>query len=661
MTRRRFWTRFGVTALATLAACAANAEDDPLAGGRALFALAYAAVEAGASLPEAVDGAALRAYPLYPYLQRARLARELRGAPNVAAAIDPDVRAFLAAHAGEPVAADLRSAWLASLAARGDWQTFSDAAGAASGDLTQTCLSARAQIALASPTAAASATKLWLTPARLPPDCEPVFEWLRSSNQLSDDLVEARVRGLLENGQTAFARTVAQRLPAQRAAPLLQWADLLERPAASLDVALSDPARARRTEDDALLAGWTKLARNDPAAALARFERLAAAVGPERMGRYALSLAFGLAWDRRAAAALDLFAVVPAPLLDDYALTWQARAALWNADWPQLERSIAGMTAEQREQPRWRYWAARGAARRNDDERAESLYESLLPSDNYYAAMAAARLKRRAEPHPQSLPADDAAIAALEARPGFVRARELQRIGMRGPAVTEWHYAFRGLAAAQRPQAVHLAARWAWHDLMVATASREQVFFDYALLYPRPYDREVTAAAKLVDVEPSLIYGVIRQESLFRPDAVSSAGALGLAQLLPETARRIARTWRLPAPSTADLFEPAANVKLGAANLRDLWNRFDEQTVVALAGYNAGENAAARWLPAAPVDSDIWIENIPFNETRDYVQRVLWHSVVFRWLETGRAQNVDEWLSEVQPIAQRASAAKAGK
>jgi soluble lytic murein transglycosylase len=146
-----------------------------------------------------------------------------------------------------------------------------------------------------------------------------------------------------------------------------------------------------------------------------------------------------------------------------------------------------------------------------------------------------------------------------------------------------------------------------------------------------------------------LIYGVIRQESLYRTDAVSGAGAFGLAQLMPETARRVAKEWQRPVPAAADLFDPAVNITLGAAHLRELVNRFDQHTAVALAGYNAGEVAAQRWLPDAPIDADIWIENIPYNETRDYVQRVLWHSVVFAWLENGRGQKVDSWLAPIGP------------
>ena len=137
----------------------------------------------------------------------------------------------------------------------------------------------------------------------------------------------------------------------------------------------------------------------------------------------------------------------------------------------------------------------------------------------------------------------------LGSQPVFVRCRELVLASLREPAVLEWQHGFAALDESQRSQAVHLAAKWGWHDVSVATATRQNVFFDYALLYPRPYDVEVEAAAQLSGLERSLIYAVIRQESLYRADAVSDQGARGLAQLTPDTAQLTARRWSLPRPA----------------------------------------------------------------------------------------------------------------
>jgi peptidoglycan lytic transglycosylase len=636
---------------------AAN-DDDPYAATRAIFLLAYAAIESGAPVPSAAEPAELRSYPLYPYLERARIMRALRkteaGKPAAAETrVDEQAAAFLAAHAGEPVAADLRRAWLRNLAARSQWATFVARFDTAVADERLQCQLLAARIELGDTTGLQEAVvEQWLTPQRLPPECEAPFAWLRAQNALADALVEQRVRLLLNNGQAEFARIVARRLPDARAAPLLRWADLLDRPTATLDAALADPKRARELAGAPLLGGWRKLTRSDPSAALARYERLVDVVDDngETKSQYALALALGLAWDRRATESLEVFRDVAAADLDDYALGWQARAALWARDWRQVQHSIAALSPDERAHARWRYWSARAAEERGDAQAARDAYAALLPNDNYYAANAAARLGRAAEPHPEPLAKDSAQIVAIQALPALVRARELLLCGLRGPAVREWLHGFAELGEQERTQAVHLASSWQWHDVSVSMATRQKIFFDYTLLYPRPYDAEVGTAAELAKLDSRLLYAMIRQESLFRADAVSAAGAMGLAQLLPETAARTARAWQQPSPIAADLLDPAVNVKLGAWHMRDLIDEFDRQTPVALAGYNAGQAAAARWLPAEPIDADIWVENIPYNETRDYVQRVLWHSVVFGWLQTDHAQDVQEWLRPIAPV-----------
>jgi soluble lytic murein transglycosylase len=163
-------------------------------------------------------------------------------------------------------------------------------------------------------------------------------------------------------------------------------------------------------------------------------------------------------------------------------------------------------------------------------------------------------------------------------------------------------------------------------------------FEDYALLFPHPYDTEVKAGAKLSGLPPALIYATLRQESLYRSDAVSGAGALGLLQLRLETARMVrASANGRRADALGLFFDPAINVPLGAAELRTMLDRFDTACCPsALAAYNAGPGAAARWLPPSARGTRRVDREHPYNETRTYVQRVLWHSVVFAWLATAR-------------------------
>jgi soluble lytic murein transglycosylase len=626
-----------------VAAPETDASDDEL---REQFRAAYTAASVGLD----ADDDALRAYVLYPYLRAARLATALTRAQGAWHEADLAAAAFVAETGDAPVARSLRRAWLESLARRASWQTFLERYDADVAGPELECQHFNARIALRDTDGLAAAIRaLWLTGYRLPGECEPAFQWLRAARELPDELVIERAALLLDNGQTSFARVIAARLPRESAAPLLERADFIESPARMLDALLRDASRD--VPADVVLEAWSRLARTAPDEALGRYAALAErARMPEHAHELALALAKGLAWDRRPEA-LEYFERVPRAALDVTGIEWRARAAMWAGDWEAVNATIAMMSPEQQAEWSWRYWAARAAEQRGQKDTARALYEAVLGGDNYYSAMAAAQLGERVVPRLEPVPLDAAKVEAIAEVDAFQRVRELALLGLRELATNEWHYGYARLPEDQRLQAVHLAVRWDIHDVAVALATDHGQFNDYELLYPRPFKDEVSKAVALTDVEPPLLYGVLRQESLFRADAVSPAGAVGVAQLTQATARETARRWALPAPKRTDLFDPTISIPLGAARLAELLARFNAQVPVALGAYNAGEAAAARWLPPRPLDSDVWIENIPYNETRAYVRRVLWHSLVFRWLETGKPQSTREWLGKIDAAA----------
>lgn len=642
--------------LATLALCLpAHAAQDAYKEVREAFKNAYERIDDAPQVDQA-DSDKLRDYPLYPYLQAARLNRALDGKPETLAAVDERVDDFLTRYAREPVTRDLRRKWLSSLADRAIWPTYLKHYRDSAADDVQRCRSFVARLASAQPEAppdealVADITKQWLTPASVP-ECEPAFTWLRAQNRLTPALIEQRARLALLKGNVPFAKQLATTLPAPQAAPILMWASLIEYPRRTLDSLIV--TSGIRVPPEPLLDGWTRFVRSDRAGAVARFEPLMRSrnFDAKAASKYALALALALSWDRDPDA-LKYFDQVDPADFDDAAREWQTRAALWAHDWTLAARSISSMSDTNRQTARWRYWAARAAEQNQDLTLARQLYNSVLIDDNYYAAMAAARLDEAVHPHPEKLMLDQTLLAEIQQLPALVRTRELLLCNLRPQADIEWQYGLSTLSEDARNQAIHLASSWGWHDQAVATASQRQVFNDYKLLYPQPYDKEVHAGAKLTKLQPELIYGVLRQESLYRANAVSSAGARGLLQLLPETARRTAQSLGRSKPSADDLYVPAINVPLGAAQLKGLIDKFGGQTAVALAGYNAGPNAARRWLPSESIDPDIWVENIPYNETRGYVQRVLWHSVVFAWLRSGEPQRTESWLSRIAPTTQ---------
>src|SRR6185369_2913701 len=383
MTSPRAFLSFGAFPLPHLAAClslacatlagAADA-DDPLPAQRVEFQQAWARL----ATPEinTADSPGLQSYVLYPYLQAARLKQALQASgATVPKAQDEQIASFLRSHDREPVATDLRLTWLASLAARSAWSDFLAFHRPNSDGLALRCHSYTARIALGIETGlAAEVAETWLTPRSLQ-ECDRAFAWLDMSGGLPPARIEQRARNALAAGNVDFARQIIARLPAEQAAPLLQWAALLENPQREIDALIKSPQTD--IAPATLLAGWTKLSRANRTAAKQRFEPLVRAryLDARAASPLALALALALSWDRDPDTR-KYFAKVDAADFDTSAREWQSRAALWAGDWRMAARSIAAMTEDNRRTARWRYWAARVAAHEGDQAGARQLYEA---------------------------------------------------------------------------------------------------------------------------------------------------------------------------------------------------------------------------------------------------------------------------------------------
>lgn len=613
---------------------------DPLAGGRAAFQLALSAIPGGE--PAYPDSDLLRGYPLYPWLEAERLEFAL----SRAGAEPPDaaIAAFLTRDGDAPWTRDLRFNWLKTLAAQRRWPEFLAYYLEARADTALRCHAIVASIETGpSPGLIAPALAIWRTGSELPASCTPMIDWLTQQGALGPDLVAERTRMALEAQKLGVARMLIRQLPEERRAPFALWADVLENPAKNLERGL-----AQGVEPRAAIDGFAKLARantDDAALMAARIEAAGLPTrAPATVGDMRREIALNLAWSRRPET-VGMFRQVPDAALDERAHEWRVRAALWAGEWALAAAWIARMPQPLLEQPRWRYWRARVNDKLDHDELAEAEYARLAQENGYYAVLASERLERGYAPRPQVRPGDPAARLLIDGTPGFVRAREAWRIEQLPWARSEWNEATKGFDEAHLLEAARVASGWGWHLQAVATSSRAEVFDDFDLLYPRPYARELHGAAKRVQLPPEWVWGVLRQESLYDPRARSSANALGLLQLLPATARAVARRNDLDTPSEQDLFDPETNLLLGTTYLREQFDSFGGRFVLVLGAYNAGPNAVKRWLPTSPLDTDVWIENVPFNETRNYIQRIVWHSTVFGWEASGnKPQRITSWM-----------------
>jgi soluble lytic murein transglycosylase len=223
-------------------------------------------------------------------------------------------------------------------------------------------------------------------------------------------------------------------------------------------------------------------------------------------------------------------------------------------------------------------------------------------------------------------------------------------VGHEGRGRSEWDAAVSILTSHEKVQAAILAHQWGWHSRAIATASLVGEFDDLMIRYPLPWREDFAQYSRDAKINDSWAYGIARSESLFMRDIRSSAGAIGVMQILPETGRRMAREISHPYSGYTTLIDSASNIRLGTMYLRKMFDRFDENRVLATAAYNAGPLNVEAWLPDSnQIDARIWIENIPYNETRAYVRRVLAADAIFHWRLTGKVRRLSTELSTIDP------------
>jgi soluble lytic murein transglycosylase len=599
------------------------------------------------NLPDTPDSPALEAYVIHDYLIAARLRRDLREAGE---ALDKAIDAFLQAHAGQPVTHGLRHDWLASLAQRRRWDWFLPR----SADVTDALLVCdRLEGRLVTGDTeglGVAALARWSLPLKQPVECNDVFAWLRQQKLVTPAAAEARVRAALAADNPRLAREFVADVPVARAAALLQWSDLLEAPKSALTVFATHPALV--VEPDALAAGFEKLAHTDSAGALTLLPQLLSRQDftPALRARLQRAAALGAAYDRDPRA-LSAFEGLAADAVDSQVEEWRVRAALWTGDYEKALAWIEHMPASLAAQPRWRYWHARAVAATAGADAAAPLFNEIADLRDYYGYLASDRLHRSYHLNARPSPDDAKAQAAIAAEVGLIRAHELFACDMADEAGLEWTAVLGAAEPAVKVQAAHLAARWGWYAESIAALAQAGEWDDVRLRYPRPYPDAVAEAAKLAGVPADWIWGVMRQESLYRRDAVSRADARGLMQMLPATAAAVARRWHLPPPRKENLLDPSVAVPLGAAYLRELLDRHAGQLHLSLAAYNAGPGPVGRWLPARSMDADVWIENIPYGETRGYVQHILEHIVALAFVGDAEPPRLEALMPMVEPAA----------
>ncbi|MFY9328597.1 MAG: transglycosylase SLT domain-containing protein, partial [Georgfuchsia sp.] len=333
--------------------------------------------------------------------------------------------------------------------------------------------------------------------------------------------------------------------------------------------------------------------------------------------------------------------------LTDVQIEWKARAALRAQDWKSVRTIINGMPKSLAAMPAWVYWSGRAHAALGQGERAEKLYRRISGETSFYGKLADAELGITTNVPPPPAELTDAEIKATETDPGIRRALALFRLDMRIEGVREWNWALRGLDDRQLLAAAEVANQASIFDRAITAADRTVTEHDFSLRYPTPFLNHVEPKARELSLDRAWVYGLMRQESRFVMNAKSSAGASGLMQIMPRTAKWVARKLGLKSYHASRVNDMGMNVTLGTNYLKMVLENLDDNLVLASAAYNAGPGRARRWRDAGPLEGAIYIETIPFDETRDYVKKVMSNAVYYSALFEGQPQSLKTFIGVV--------------
>ncbi len=590
-------------------------------------------------------------YLLYPDVLGAWLASDAGLQDNAA------IERYLQRYGGLRPARRLQTRWLKALAKREDWRTFVDVYSRLShpnSNTPLTCQWLQGRLNLLARGGAApgetarligEGMALWMVGHSQPNACEAIFSFLERSGKLDSDAYQQRITLALADKEVGLARHLALKAGAADQARVKRFARMRANPA----TVLTEPGTAALAAQDPdwLYYGFDRLAYGQPDLAQEHWDDLRPQLSIPQSVAFAISkrIALSFARDLAPQAAMHLDRV---GFDDPQMAAWRLRTALREQDWLVVLAAFEKLPEEERERDLWRYWQGRALAQIGESQRAQTVLEGLARERSYHGFLAADQIGAQYHFNPEQVAADERRLSQLGARLGFRRARELRAVQLPVLARSEWNAALEALPASTYPEVAVLAHRWGWHDSAIRAASQAKLWDALDIRFPLPYRESFERHAKANGIEPAYALGIARSESLFMPDAISHAGALGLMQIMPRTGQGLARELGIHYKGRQTLFEPVTAIALGTRHLSAVMNRFDRNPALAAAAYNAGASRVQSWLPAdQPLPADAWVDSVPFEETRHYVRRVLMAQAIFDYQLAQTTRRLSQTLRPV--------------
>ena len=568
--------------------------------------------------------------------------------PRLKDAAPSEIRDFFKRYEGQAIVDRLRNDWLLELGRKRDWITFDEQYPLfVLNDDTQVKCYALTSRALRGLKVADEARALLTAPNGYGQPCADLIATLFQNGQFNTEDLYAQLRLSGEYNATGQARRIVALLdgPEKKA---VQAVDLPT-------VAVAKGMGTSKVEHQIYIVALGRLAKTSIKLATLALNKatpkMTAQEQQQAWAAIALASSYTLApettdyWKRSNGA----------PLSIDQA-QWKARIALRNGDWKTVESTIRAMPPSLRSEPTWIYWLGRALMAREGvtsqpTGEALQLFRSISDQSNYYGQLALEETGKLITIPPPGAPLSPAEIAPMAANPNFQRALKFFSMRLRFEGTREWNWGLRGLNEREHLAAAEFARQNNILDRMVNTSERTRIQVDYTQRFPSPHNDVMHPATQTLGLDKAWVYGLIRQESRFIMDAQSHAGASGLMQVMPSTGRWIAKKIGLADFAQDMLSDVRTNILLGTNYLNMVLGNMDGSQVLATAAYNAGPGRLRTWRATLtkPMDSTVFIESIPYVETRTYVKNVMSNSAYYAALFEGRPQSLKARLGNVAP------------
>ena len=557
---------------------------------------------------------------LLPYIQYWQLTSRIQTASG------SEIRDFIASHSDSPLSSKLLTDWLRQLGLAQDWSTFLDQYPLAiNPDTSLQCYHLQARIAQGQAHALTDSVAYWFTDKTLPSNCDTVFDNLVAQHYLSQDDIWQRVRLALASNNTSLAVAVMAYLPDKISLDPHQLLTAENSPEKFL---ATDKPMHQHAEQELVLYAINRLAWHDAVVAAQQWrywQKFFPAAEQQRIwGQIAVA-----ASRQHLAQSLTWFEQASNTALNDDALAWKARAGLLAGNWRSVQISILSMSEASRSEPTWQYWLARADKAQGDIYQANLLLLPLSRQYNFYGLLAEEELGAVAANVSINFTVSSAEISAIKQIPAIQRALLLYQMDLRIDAYREWNWASRQFNDRQLLAAAELAHQQQWLDCAINTANRTEQLHNFDLRFLAPYRDTAHQYAQTYGLDEAWIYGLMRQESRFVCQARSGVGASGLMQIMPATARWIATKLGIQHFQPAQLNTIATSLQFGIFYLKTIQQSLDNSEVLATAAYNAGPRRAQHWRTDKAMEGAIYIETIPFSETRNYVKQVMANTIFY--------------------------------